>query len=326
MNRNLFYSAVLVLLQAGCRERENVNQLKAINQSLQLSNAIIQDDCKLIYEVMQEKQKDPVTAMSAQIWGPKVELIHVQIDNILAKIESLKNDLLKQTDSLREEKSAVIKALHEPNGGGNALLNRIAAFKDSIPHIFNVDEFKVDNPTLYTSLYRNIIRLLATAPLLGGYEDSLVKNQHTKYTKEWLEDNFAGSSSLMSLVMLNKIENDVLATEKVLIEYCNNQTANIYHGYEVFHAIAALSSSYVKAGQTIEVTAGVGQFSEASKPTIVINGKVLKIDDDATATYRFIATGKPGKHSIPIKIEFTKPDGSQRVVNTNREYIIAEEK
>lgn len=326
MYKSLSCPTIIVLLLVGCQERENVSQLKAINQSLELSNDIIQGDCKLIYEVMQEKQKDPQTAMTAQIWGPKVEQIYVQVDSILAKIESLKNDLLKGTDSLREEKSAVIKVLHEPNGGGFALLNRIAAFKDSVPVIFNVDEFKVDNPIHYTNLYRDIIRILAAVPLLGGYEDSLVKNQHTQYTKKWLEDNFTGSSSLMSLVMLNKIENDVLATEKVLIEYCNNQTVNMHHGYEAFHAIASLSSSYVKRGQSIEVTAGVGAFIAAARPRITINGTEIKLDNNSTAIHSITPIGNPGKHSIPIKIEYDRPDGSSITVIKDLEYIIAKEK
>jgi len=94
----------------------------------------------------------------------------------------------------------------------------------------------------------------------------------------------------------------------------------------VFEAIAVLSSSYINSGQSIQVSAGVGAFSVASNPTISINGKVIDLKGRALAEYSFTPIGKPGKYRVPVKIEFTKPDGSLEVHTTELEYIIAEEK
>ena len=58
--------------------------------------------------------------------------------------------------------------------------------------------------------------------------------------------------------------------------------------------LAVISSSYVKAGQEIEITSGIGAFSKAAMPTISINKKNISLDADGAARYRFKASDKPG--------------------------------
>ena len=127
--------------------------------------------------------------------------------------------------------------------------------------------------------------------------------------------------------MLNKIENDVLTTEKMLMDFCNSHIAsNCGLIYDKIESIAYLSSGYVKRGQTINVRAGIGLFSSAPKPTITIEGKVIPINEDATTMYNFNANGNPGIHTIAVKIEYTKPDGTTAMKIHYLEYIIADEK
>lgn len=324
MNRNLFFLSAFVLLIAGCRQRENVSQLKAINESLENSNKIIQYDINMIYEKLLEKQRDSYTISQSEIWAPRANTIRKQADSIITVIEELKRELIKQSDSLQESNAPIIKQLYETNGPGYKLLNKLADFKESIPAI--IYEF-FDNPAQYTSMKNDIIRLSATVPLLSGYNNDVGENHRAQYIKKWLDENFAGSSSAMVIIVLNKIKNDLLATAKIFMDYCLNKTATINCGnYSVFRVVAALSSSYVKQGQAIEVSAGIGAFSMAMKPTITINGKEIKLNDHSLAEYHLVASGKPGKHTIPVKFEYTKPDGSTAVATKELAYVIAVEK
>jgi len=324
MNRSLFYPAIMVLLLVGCRPEENPGQLNAVNQSLERVNNVLNDENTLLSQILQEKQKDPRTTSSAAIWLPKANKIHQYADSISEMIKDLKGELIKESDSLKREYVTVVKQLYDDNGAGNQLLKKLAAFKDSIPAVI-CGQRSMDDSVAQAYISKDINSLLKAIPLLPGYGDSLSADQRLQYGKKWLNENFGRSSSLMAMMMLNKIENDVLLTQKILIEYCNMKVVSTFCGYNVFHAIASLSSSYVKRGQEIEVSAGVGQFSSASKPRIIINGKEIDLDAEAIAVYRFTATGEPGKHRIPVEIEYTKPDGSKEIVSTSREYIIAGE-
>lgn len=117
-------------------------------------------------------------------------------------------------------------------------------------------------------------------------------------------------------------------TEKMLIEYCSMNAAGCGLGitYNMFTPLAVLSSSYVKKGQPIEITAGVGAFSIVMKPLIIIDGKDVKVDNDGTAVHQFTADGNPGKHSIMVEIEFNKPDGTKGHFIQSLNYTIADEK
>lgn len=89
---------------------------------------------------------------------------------------------------------------------------------------------------------------------------------------------------------------------------CLRQTE--IHSCRVFDGIAVLSSSYVKQGQPIEVTAGIADFDTAREPRIMVGGKEIAIDkNDGAAVYRFAAKGTPGKYKIRVEFEYTKPDG-----------------
>jgi hypothetical protein len=324
MTRHLLTPVLAIVLLAGCRQNENDNQLRTINQSLEYSNGIIDDACRRVCMDMQEKLRDPRTSSIALTWTPKVMRIKTQADSINAVINNLKEELITQSDGLKKVNIPAVKQLAEPNGNGYTLLNKLADFRDSIPAILK-DGGVIDNPRLYEDINRYISILPKTIRLLPDYTDSMPANQRALYIKEWIQNNLPESSPLMAMVMLNKIENDVLTTAYTLMNDCRKRIAYIDDSgmYVKFEAIATLSSSYVKAGQPIEIYAGVGSFSEAAKPTIIVNGKLIKLDADATATYRFTATGKPGKYTIPVKISYFKPDGSRQSVTVQRSYTIA---
>lgn len=323
MKRNLFYPAVLLLGLVCCRPQENPDQLNAVNRSLERANKAISDENNLSRQHFLNMQKDPQTASITTKLVQTADRINQKADSIQVVIKGLKDELMKESDSLKREYVTVVKQLYDDNGVGNQLLKKLAAFKDSIPAII----YGEGGMDAQSYMRKDINHLLDSVPLLPGYGDSLSREQRIQYGRKWLNESFGRSSSLMAMIMLNKIENDVLTTEKMVMEYCNNNIA-IDGGlrYDKIESIAYLSSSYVKRGQTINVRAGIGLFSSASKPTITIDGKVIPLNEDATTMYNFNANGNPGIHTIAVKIEYTKPDGTTAMKIHYLEYIIADEK
>jgi hypothetical protein len=93
--------------------------------------------------------------------------------------------------------------------------------------------------------------------------------------------------------------------------------------YDKHTVIASLNSSYVKSGQAVELTVGMGSFTDDLTPRITIDGKELKLNNDGVVVHKFIVNGTPGNHRIPVKVEYTKPDGSKGYALKYVEYIIA---
>jgi hypothetical protein len=75
------------------------------------------------------------------------------------------------------------------------------------------------------------------------------------------------------------------------------------------------------SGEELVITAGVGAFSSAAKPTISIDGAVLPIGPDGTASYKSVA-GSPGQNSKRVRISFLKPNGETAVVEKDVKYTV----
>lgn len=302
----LFKLSIIVLL-TGCGPEENPEQLRAVNESLERVNNSTRQESKFILEVLRDKQKDPQFIPFAESFFTKANKMHLFTDSLIIMIEGVKKELITQSDSLKQEYASVIRELRSENGIGSKLFKTFASFKDSVHPV---------DPYLLTEL-----------PLLPGYSDSMLDDDRIQYEKKWLEKNFNRSSSLMAMIMLNKIENEILTAEKMLVDYCNVNVQSCGLIYDKMGAIAVLSSSYVKQGQSIEVTAGVGGFSTAPKPRVIINGKQIEPNNDnGTAVYSFTANNKPGKYNAMVEIEYSRSDGSRGRLSKRLDYIIANEK
>lgn len=318
MRKPLICFVMAVTLLVGCRQREDEAQLKAINQSLEDANSILQQGNLLLKGDLEYKKYDIRYGSMGVVWEPRAKQISTGADSIIVLIDELKRELIKQSDSLKKEDAPIIEQLASPNGAGYKLLGRLSAFKDTILTIIQADD--VDNTVKNANLF-------TTAPLLPGYADSLNKEEGKQYAIKWQKENFSGSSALMTLIVLNKIKNELLVTTKAFIEYSISKSEVHSCGWPYrVSAAAILSSSYVRSGQPIEVTAGIGEFGPAIGSRILIGGKAIELNNEGTAVHRFIARGKPGKYSVRVEIEFAEPDGTNSRMFKDLKYIIADEK
>jgi hypothetical protein len=325
MTRAYFIAALLTVL-AGCQPKENREQLKAINKNLEYSNDVIKEAGTRALREMEEKVSQPEYGDRINTWVSIMRNIDTGTTTIVDIIENLKRELLKQSDSLKVPDAGILNVIQHPAGVAYNLLENMASFKDRIPAYFNLFD-SVENPNQYATLKADCKHLRKAGPLLPGYAEGLNEEQRSDYIYKWLNNNLRGSSSLMTMVVLNKLENDILYTRTMLMDHCSSKVG-ILDGpgsYTKYSAIAVLNSSYVRRGQTIEVRAGMGEFNNASKPRITINNHELKLDADATAVHRFKADGKPGTHILTVNIEFTKADGSPIHLYKTLKYEIANE-
>ena len=136
---------------------------------------------------------------------------------------------------------------------------------------------------------------------------------------------FKGASPLQTSAILTKFQNDVTLSENKLTTFCNLQIGLLDgHGYfSSYSAIISLNSKYVKAGDNIEIIAGLGAFSMAVVLQININGNTIVVGEEGYASYIFKAPSKPGKHFVPVKFGFTDQDGQKQTNVFTVEYTVA---
>lgn len=319
MNRNLISCTVAILLLTACRQQENVNQLKEINEGLVKANNAINDKSKFIYETLRDKLKDPQVHEVALVWLARAEVVSRQASQVKMCIEGLKDEIVKRSDSLRKNDNRIVKDLLEINRRGEELFNKLALYNDSLYIVFRKHEF-ICNQLMVANLQNDSIGFSKKVPLSSMWNDSL-KSDRYRNSREWVRNKFANSSPLLAIAMLNTIESDVTLAENFLIEYCNNLSIDNFCGYDKFLAIGSISSRYVKPGDTVEVTAGMGMFGDVMRPHITIDGITQRLNSDKVAIYSFVANGKPGCHYIPVKIEYMGPDGTRQTATKVFYYV-----
>ena len=119
---------------------------------------------------------------------------------------------------------------------------------------------------LLTGLMTAIACRHSDGPMTTALEKSLDNNNsfifyHTQKLYSHLEEN------------LNKIKNDVLVTEYYMIDYVfKHVDAATVDYYENFSALVGSSTTYLKKGQSLIVSAGIGAFSKRADPRIMIDG------------------------------------------------------
>src|SRR5262245_17301989 len=104
--------------------------------------------------------------------------------------------------------------------------------------------------------------------------------------------------------MLNKLENNIRTIENRVAQFCNSEWCEMRMICDFPYAIVSQDVMYVKVGQQIQVTAGVGWFSNAYHPQFIINKQPVKAGPEGVAEYTFSASSHYGKHLIPVKVTY----------------------
>jgi hypothetical protein len=123
--------------------------------------------------------------------------------------------------------------------------------------------------------------------------------------------------------LLSKIKNTILNMEYDVLRYLENINSpgcNLVK-FDYYNILVGQSTTHLKKGDVLEISAGVGNYARATKPSITIDGKNVEAFD-AVGTLKKKIVGKIGKYFIPVKIEFTDENGIHQKRTETVEYTI----
>lgn len=308
---NIMYLVLTALLALNVSS-EILNAFKTIEQSLNNANVIIQKKNIDIIKSLQNKLEDPKTAEKAAIWAPKAAEAQKLSDEIYNYVESLKLGIkkeagLKMKDGVEEYNDHDLSSTTRfflkgatPTRGAE-LLNRLTDYKNKLAAI---------DPGIAKDI-------IPTLPL----DLAIPKTSSLAGKNNWAYAYFNMTPPIAAVTILTKFQNDIRNSESQVMEYCHKEIGEVELVYDQFNAFASSSSQYLMSGEALEITAGVGAFSSAAKPTISIDGAVLPLGPDGTAIYKTVA-GSPGLNSKRVRISFLKPNGETAVVEKEVKYTV----
>jgi len=284
---SLFLLSALLSMSA-CHQRINSAQIGMLNSTLIRANKSIHAENDRIYTEITQSFSNPQRTTLAMHWAPTAIQVMTLSQSAKSSIDSLSLKWASMGDLTFVEQ--------------NKLFNTLVVYRQNIQHIFNADSVGLD-PDLLKADTAGINQSL---PILYGYSDTIAK----EYAKNWIDSIFSSDDKEMLLAALNKVKNDVSFSENKLITYCyKNINGKITDGSAI-EPITWQSAIHVKAGDSIDISAGIGIFSRFAKMRISIAGLPTPLNESDMAVRTIKAGNKPGQHTVPVTIEYTKPDGS----------------
>ncbi len=308
---NLMYLVLTALLALNVSS-EILNAFKTVNNSLVNSNSIIDQKNKGIFTSFEAKLKDPVSAEKAAIWKPKAEKAAQLADDMSNYLETLKVDLMKEAGQVtpggqfKEDNLDAATRLFLDNAGGKApkgkeLLDKLTQFRQQL---LDVD------PSVKLEFEKTLPIDLAPP-----------KSNNEASKKDWAFGYFHMTPTIAGITMLSKFENDVKNSEALVVDFLHRKIGEVVVVYDEFQALAMPSSTYLMPGQDLTITAGVGAFSKAARPSVSIDGASVALNAQGVAEYK-TKVGGTGAYSKTVNISFKKPDGTPAQLTKKIDYTV----
>lgn len=297
MKQALVFS-VIVLIFCSCSNisKSDLSAFHYSYNSLEHSNQALKFSSDAICRQLSTKINHLSYRNDSFVWYAEANRFSKLCDSACEHIQQLKFQLIKQSGKNTDQLYA---------SGNFRLAEHFFVTEKNSLKLYNVLKFLIDSAMntrwdVDSMICRQLIR---NSNLM---DTSL--NDSKKFTKTF----FNGVSTAAALSTLSKFENDIRNIEHEFVTYCYNMTLpGCILQYERFQAIVGQSSNCVKAGDNIELFAGIGSFSVAAVPKFSIDGKAINCDIDGVMTYKFKTPLKAGNYSKSVKIEYTKPDGTR---------------
>ncbi len=271
------------------KQKQNEAIYKTLTASIEASARTIKMYTERTHYSMSQKVADPTTNYKAEIWKPKAD----KISELTTRMNNYLNKLKEEVDS---------DNISLPSKKIDALFDSLEIYKHQL---LSVD-------SMINKEFRQY--LLSNSTVTGL---QITKNEFKKRF-------FNHKSPILSKMLLTKVENDINITENKLVIFCSEMIPSSDHFYDAFSVILGQNAKILFAGEKLEITTGIGNFSKIANPTILINNKQVPVNESGVAIYKTRTPRRSGSYSVPILIEFTGIDGNKLTKEFTVEYTVRE--
>jgi gliding motility-associated protein GldM len=324
---NMMYLVLTALLAMNVSS-EILNAFKTVNNSIMTSNKQITDQNNNVYDALNSAKEDPQTKAKADIWEPRATAIQSKSKAIFDEIENMKIELKKQSglemvegeEKFKEDDLDAATRILIEQKKGEVLYNKIMAFKKDLLGVIKPTEVS-DNPLTQKQIEGELKTFEKNLPIKMDIPKSKTGNHYEQNGMGWSEANFHMTPTIAAVTILTKLQNDVKNSEAKMSDFCLSQIGKVKLIYDKFVPLANANTTYAMPGDPIIIEAGVGAFSDAAVPQISIGGQGMKVEN-GMAKWEKAADASPGEKSVPVKITFTKPDGTQETISKDIKYTV----
>ena len=280
-----FVISSLVLISCTNHSKQDVEVIKALNESIESSNRFLAASIAEALISLNSKLNDPCTSERAKVWSSKAN-----------KIQELSKDLFDHLENIKQKiKDSPVRS--------EEIFEKIKNYQKQILQV---------DPKI-TDQFQQSLKVFTL-----GIDSS------TNHQEKLFQEYFKNASATSTIALLNKLQNNIRFNEERIITFCNEHVVCMIDWItNVNYPFAIQSSTIVMPNESIEITAGLTSFVFNKPPQVYIYDKSIPLNADGFATYKFKVLTKPGKYYIPVKINYIDQDGRQQSIQKEIEYTVA---
>lgn len=304
---NMMYLVLTALLALNVSS-EILNAFKTVNRSLETTNQTVGGSTNEIMTSLADKKNQPETRDRATEWYGKAQKVQGYATTTYNYIQSLKDRILKEaggdpnnaSKSFKEDNLDIATHVMVEKGEGKKLLQSLTDFQNNI---LNVDAKIKDNA-------KNLVQIDLSKPP--------TKN---KGNNTWEAAYFRMVPTVAAMTILSKFQNDVKTSENKVIAFCHEQVGKVEFRFNAYEAIVGQNTKVLLPGQELEINAGLAAFNTDNKPTVLINGANVPVNEKGLAIWK---TTVNSSGTIPVKIRFKNQEGQDQEKTIDVEYTVGQ--
>jgi hypothetical protein len=301
INKKSFPNAISVILLMiffmSCNHRSDNDRMRLnfLKQSIQNSTQAISAIISRTYKEFESKRNDPEFKSQAERQVLHFKAIQTESVSINKYVDSL--------ITISDRKETNISNLFTEKYVTEIFYENLKIYERNV--------FAIDS---------NVRRIFAKNEVVFKFKDSITSPEI------FFETCFKNMSPDEIAVSLAMIKNNLKFFENDVSTYFINNIGSSIFIYDSFSVIIGQSANIVKPGDSITITSGVGAFTTKANLHMTVSGKQYNADGNASATMKIKASLKPGKHIVPVTLNFLKYDSTKEIKTYNIEYTVADPK
>ena len=286
---------VLPVCIIGCTSNSGKENLilQELTNSIETSSITINKSSETIYKALDDRITDPYEVEKANFWNQNSKTLYKSSKDLYNYIDGLKAKLQQESS---------VKTIFFEQKKGEELYNKLKKYREEILGI---------EQSIKENLEKSIV------VITNDFDSNKIKPDFADYF-------FKAATTDEVMALLTKFQNNIKVNENKIVAFCFYKIPS-RHGYcDFFSAIIGQNKSVLKPGETFEINAGVGNFSQRfADPEILFNGTEIKTNGSGVSTYRRKVSTNPGKYFVPVKVSYKDQDGKTQIIEQTIEYTVS---
>jgi len=260
---------------------EILHAFKTINQSINSSNASIQDKNNELYQRFDEQEAQTGQGPRVKPYNDKAKEVKRVAQQMYDYLENWKARIIEQAGGYDDPARTVIKREDDIDATTLLLVDKKGG--DSVKQRI------IDTRNLMLSAVSPSVREVFAKQLPLNITET--ERSDNNPNADWKVGYFQSMPVMAAVTLLSKFQNDVRNSEAQVINQLANEAGSKQVKFDEIKAIAVTENSYALAGQTVKAQILIAAYNKAVNPRVsASSGRVTKVES-GVASWETTAAG-----------------------------------